>query len=191
MFLIAGFDTTASATVCFAYRLACNPEIQQRLFDEINAFISTEVSIASSTHAPQDEVTFDVIHKMTFLDWCTREALRIDPLVARCAYARFMLSTVASSALTHAVACARRTWPTADSPSTTAFAYRRTSFQSISTRTSGAQTPISTVPTGTAHPESGAMIQMGSVNHRKAPSPRMDAIWSRAETVCGHAFRVA
>jgi cytochrome P450 len=43
MFLIAGFDTTASATVCFAYRLAMHSGIQQRLVEEIDANITDDV----------------------------------------------------------------------------------------------------------------------------------------------------
>ena len=44
LFFIAGYDTTANALCWLIYCLACNPEIQEKVYDEIQEVIGNNVS---------------------------------------------------------------------------------------------------------------------------------------------------
>ena len=43
IFLIAGYETTATALSYAAYSLACHPEVQQKLYDEVKSVIESKV----------------------------------------------------------------------------------------------------------------------------------------------------
>lgn len=63
MFL-AGFDTVMWLLVSFAYELALNPDIQQRLIDEVDATNSTDV-------------TYEELNKMKYMEMVLNEVLRV------------------------------------------------------------------------------------------------------------------
>ena len=43
LFFLAGYDTTANALSWLIYSLACNPEIQEKVYDEIQEIIGNNV----------------------------------------------------------------------------------------------------------------------------------------------------
>ena len=45
LLFIAGYDTTANALCWLMYNLACNPEIQEKVYDEIQEVIGNDVRI--------------------------------------------------------------------------------------------------------------------------------------------------
>ena len=45
LFFIAGYDTTANGLCWLMYNLACNPEIQEKVYDEIQEVIGNNVRI--------------------------------------------------------------------------------------------------------------------------------------------------
>lgn len=65
-FVIAGHDTIASSTSWTLYALAKNPEIQQKLQEEVLAF-------------PHDSPTLDDLNSMKYLEWVINESLRRHP----------------------------------------------------------------------------------------------------------------
>nr|XP_022319165.1 cytochrome P450 3A29-like [Crassostrea virginica] len=67
LFLIAGFDTTASTMTFLSYSLATNPDCQERLLEEIDSVIG------------KDLPTYDNIQKLEYLDWVLNETLRLYP----------------------------------------------------------------------------------------------------------------
>ncbi|XP_061195803.1 cytochrome P450 3A2-like [Saccostrea echinata] len=64
-FMIAGYDTTASALTFTAYCLATNPECQDKLLEEIDSTVG------------QDQPDYDNTQKMEYLDCVIKEALRL------------------------------------------------------------------------------------------------------------------
>ncbi|XP_055345482.1 cytochrome P450 3A24-like isoform X2 [Paramacrobiotus metropolitanus] len=72
IFFLAGYDTTASALSFLTYCLTVNPDIQERLRDEIDSVMSD-----------REVATYDLIAKMEYLDCCINEALRMYPPVVR------------------------------------------------------------------------------------------------------------
>ncbi|XP_056010005.1 cytochrome P450 3A14-like isoform X2 [Ostrea edulis] len=71
MFMVAGYETTASALTFTAYCLATNPESQDRLLQEIDSTIGKGVP------------DYDSIQKMEYLECVVKEALRICPPAQR------------------------------------------------------------------------------------------------------------
>jgi len=71
MFLFAGFETTANALAFTTLMLARNPDIQERLYEEINKII------------PEDEenITYDQIFDIEYLEQVLNESLRMYPPV--------------------------------------------------------------------------------------------------------------
>lgn len=67
--MLAGVDTTATAMSCLAYQIAVNEEVQNKLVMEIDDFISTE-----------EDINYDNMNNLTYLDWCIKESLRLAPL---------------------------------------------------------------------------------------------------------------
>ncbi|KAL3273896.1 hypothetical protein HHI36_015320 [Cryptolaemus montrouzieri] len=65
MFYLGGIDTTSTALSFMAYELAVNPDIQRRLFEEL-----TENGIQN------DNMTYDELSKLSYLDMVTSETLR-------------------------------------------------------------------------------------------------------------------
>ncbi|CAG2183396.1 unnamed protein product, partial [Oppiella nova] len=66
MFLIAGYETTSTTLTACAYELALNPDIQQKLYDEINGAIDSD-----------GEIPYDVLTRLPYLDAVLSEALRL------------------------------------------------------------------------------------------------------------------
>ncbi|XP_043480616.1 cytochrome P450 9e2-like [Leptopilina heterotoma] len=69
IFFLAGFDTTATAMCFVAHELAMNPEIQDKLRNEIDTF----------TENREEKITYETISKMKYLDMVISEALRKYP----------------------------------------------------------------------------------------------------------------
>ena len=68
VFLVAGYDTTA-ATLAFAlYQLAKNPEVQERLRDEIQEVTNGDL---------EKNLSYDDLQTMTYLDQVINETLRL------------------------------------------------------------------------------------------------------------------
>ena len=68
IFLIAGYETTANAVACVSYLIATNPDVQQKLINEIDANCPDAMSI-----------DYDVVQGLPYLDMVISEALRIYP----------------------------------------------------------------------------------------------------------------
>ncbi|KAK7070405.1 hypothetical protein SK128_013372 [Halocaridina rubra] len=71
VFLLAGFETTANSLTSTAYLLALNPLVQEKLFQELREDIEDET----------EELTYDTVHNLPYLDQVFSEALRIFPPV--------------------------------------------------------------------------------------------------------------
>ena len=68
VFLVAGYDTTG-ATLAFAlYQLAKNPEVQERLRDEIQEVTNGDL---------EKNLSYDDLQTMTYLDQVINETLRL------------------------------------------------------------------------------------------------------------------
>jgi cytochrome P450 family 9 len=67
IFFFAGFDTSSTILSFLAYELALNPDIQKRLFDEVE-----------STHRQLNDgpLTYDALQKMPYMDMVISEGLR-------------------------------------------------------------------------------------------------------------------
>jgi len=79
MFLMVGYDTTATTITLTLYNLAMNPEVQERLYEEI---MSTLKDLQAENELEADPVelfTMDRIQKMKFLECVIKETLRIYP----------------------------------------------------------------------------------------------------------------
>ena len=70
LFFVAGFDTVSTAMTFLSYELSLNPEIQQRLFEEIR-----EVDENLEGKA----ISYDLVMKMQYLDMVVSESLRLWP----------------------------------------------------------------------------------------------------------------
>eukprot|EP00928_Gymnodinium_smaydae_P003824 TRINITY_DN1134_c1_g1_i1.p1 TRINITY_DN1134_c1_g1~~TRINITY_DN1134_c1_g1_i1.p1 ORF type:complete len:376 (+),score=32.59 TRINITY_DN1134_c1_g1_i1:108-1130(+) len=65
--LFAGHDSTAAAMSSFFVFMIANPRVEAKLVDEIRHVVGDE------------ELTTDHISKLTYLDWCIKETLRLLP----------------------------------------------------------------------------------------------------------------
>ena len=73
VFILAGFETTASTLSSLSYCLAKNPEVQEKLIQEVD-----EVVEASDGKIDQES-----IREMPYLEACIKETLRLLPPVFR------------------------------------------------------------------------------------------------------------
>lgn len=73
IFFLAGFDTVSTGMVFTAYELAMNPDIQQKLYEEI---AETNKQLAGKP------LTYDTLQKMKYLDMVVSESLRMWPVAA-------------------------------------------------------------------------------------------------------------
>ncbi|XP_053683466.1 probable cytochrome P450 9f2 [Sabethes cyaneus] len=67
LFFFAGFETTSTCMTFLAYEILANPEVQQRLFEEIH---KTDKSLNG------EPLTYEVLQKMSYMDMVVSEALR-------------------------------------------------------------------------------------------------------------------
>jgi cytochrome P450 len=66
VFLLAGYETTATALMYITYELALNPDIQDRLFEEVNGAVDAK-----------GEISYEVLAKLPYLDALLSETLRL------------------------------------------------------------------------------------------------------------------
>ncbi|XP_021359991.1 cytochrome P450 3A8-like [Mizuhopecten yessoensis] len=71
LFFVAGYETTALTPTMNAYNLATNPECQERLRQEIEEKLGSEV------------IDFENVKKLHYLDMCMNETLRMYPPAMR------------------------------------------------------------------------------------------------------------
>lgn len=67
-FYVAGFEASSTAIAFAIYELACHPEYEERLYEEIKKIL-----------AKGEELSMDNINEMTFLDAIVTETLRLYP----------------------------------------------------------------------------------------------------------------
>ncbi|XP_055589833.1 cytochrome P450 9e2-like [Uranotaenia lowii] len=67
IFFLAGFDTVSTCLLFLTYELAINPEVQQKLYEEIE---ETNAQLGGKS------ITYDVLQKMKYMDMAVSEALR-------------------------------------------------------------------------------------------------------------------
>lgn len=72
VFLLAGFETTAAALTFTSYLLSKNPKVQEKLYDEI-------ISIMPN---PDEDVTYERVADLKYLDQVLSESLRVFPPVS-------------------------------------------------------------------------------------------------------------
>lgn len=69
-FLVAGHETTATGLAWTAYELACNPEVQTKLREEVAAMAAEN---------PQPSI--DDLMALPYLDGVIKEAMRLRPAI--------------------------------------------------------------------------------------------------------------
>ncbi|KAK0405382.1 hypothetical protein QR680_017958 [Steinernema hermaphroditum] len=67
VFLIAGYETTASTIQFALYMLACFPEIQEKVRDEVNSIVDPE----------SEDITYEDISRMHYIEQVICETLRL------------------------------------------------------------------------------------------------------------------
>ena len=72
VFLLAGFETTATTLGYMSYMLATHPHIQEKLQREL-------ICALDSNH----EIDYDKLHALPYLDACISETLRLFPPLIR------------------------------------------------------------------------------------------------------------
>lgn len=72
MFFIAGFETSSSTMSFCLFELARNPQIQRKVQEEIDRVLKT---------GGTDEITYDLMGDLKYLECCVDETLRKYPIV--------------------------------------------------------------------------------------------------------------
>ncbi|XP_027569035.2 cytochrome P450 3A29-like [Pipra filicauda] len=72
IFVFAGYETTSSTLSYIAYNLAIHPDVQQRLQDEVDAYLPNKAT-----------PTYDAITQMEYLDMVVNESIRLYPAGGR------------------------------------------------------------------------------------------------------------
>ncbi|ODN00768.1 Cytochrome P450 6B1 [Orchesella cincta] len=67
IFLLAGFETTASTLTFLSYNLAKNPDVQGKLLEEMDAYLARH----------KGKVEHETISELTYLTACIQETLRM------------------------------------------------------------------------------------------------------------------
>ncbi|VDO54497.1 unnamed protein product [Haemonchus placei] len=83
VFLLAGFDTTATSLAFVTYLLAKNPRVQQILQEEIDQHCNSD----------SETINYETLSSMKYLDSVMKESLRIYPLAVIANSRRCMKST--------------------------------------------------------------------------------------------------
>ncbi|XP_052791857.1 cytochrome P450 3A24-like [Mya arenaria] len=71
VFMLAGFDTTASTIAWMLYELAMNPDAQEKLINSIDQEIG------------ESKLSYDNVFNMRYMDMVMSETLRVHPIVQR------------------------------------------------------------------------------------------------------------
>lgn len=71
IFFLGGFDTVSTAAMFMAYELVRNPEVQQKLYEEVQQ---------TSEELKGKPITYDELQKMKYMDMVVSETLRMWPL---------------------------------------------------------------------------------------------------------------
>lgn len=74
LFFLAGFDTSSSVLMFAAHALVANPDVQQKLYEEIEE---------TNQRLDGKRITYDVIQKMNYLDQVISETLRMWPVAVQ------------------------------------------------------------------------------------------------------------
>ncbi|KAJ8729846.1 hypothetical protein PYW07_016884 [Mythimna separata] len=71
LFYVAGYDTTANLIYYFLYEMAINPDVQEKLHEELDQL------------PPDDEIQdlYEAVQGLEYLEMCVNEVLRLWPLV--------------------------------------------------------------------------------------------------------------
>lgn len=72
IFFFAGFETTSTLLCFMAHELACNPDVQQKLYEEI---LSVDKQLDGKP------VTFEIIKDLKYMEMVVNETLRLWPPV--------------------------------------------------------------------------------------------------------------
>lgn len=72
VFFIAGYETTATTLTFCSYELALHPEVQDRLYEEVQSAVDSD-----------GEISYETLSKLPFLDAVLSETLRMYPPVIR------------------------------------------------------------------------------------------------------------
>ncbi|XP_037036009.1 probable cytochrome P450 6a14 [Bradysia coprophila] len=70
VFFIGGFETSSSTMNYCMYELSKNPHVQKKLHEELDNHLKSI-----------DDLTYDTLSSMKYLDWCVDETLRKYPIV--------------------------------------------------------------------------------------------------------------
>ena len=73
IFIMAGFETTASTLSSLSYCLAKNPDVLEKLMEEVNEVVE----------ASEGKIDQESIREMPYLEACIKEALRLLPPIFR------------------------------------------------------------------------------------------------------------
>lgn len=73
IFLLAGFETTATTLTLMAYRLSRNPEIQDKLTKEVDEFFERH----------DGKLDHEFVGELVYLNSCMSETLRMNPPLIR------------------------------------------------------------------------------------------------------------
>ncbi|XP_055598160.1 probable cytochrome P450 6a13 isoform X2 [Uranotaenia lowii] len=95
-FFTEGFETSSTTLAFLIFNLAENPEVQERLFEEIKQGLADNGNVLS----------YDVIQKFEYMDWCLQESLRMNPPVAamqKLATKRYLLKREVNGKMTGTV----------------------------------------------------------------------------------------
>ncbi|XP_065088005.1 probable cytochrome P450 6g2 [Ochlerotatus camptorhynchus] len=71
-FFSEGFETSSTAMSFALLRLAENPDVQDKLFQEIQSTLSEN----------ENTITYDLVQRLDYLDWVLQESLRMTPPLA-------------------------------------------------------------------------------------------------------------
>ena len=72
-FYIAGQDSMATAMTLIAFYVTKNPEIEKKLYEEVDDYFQRH----------NDQASYDTIHELVYLNACIQEALRLHPIFLR------------------------------------------------------------------------------------------------------------